>query len=452
MSGGGIGGTLGSVLGAALAPETGGLSLAIPALAGAAGAGLGGALTGSKNPLMDALMGGVASGIGGGLAGDGTWGGLLDSGAVDGAEGAGASLGSIGGDLGGIGSEGTGGVPSLQIGNTGQSGFDAALGNGMPSLSSQLGPSVTDTPGASITNAMGMMGDGYGAPAFPLYSGADSIGADLGSGAAADIGNAAADAGNAGTASILSGGGSAAGSAANPSYGSQIASFLGRQAEKNPLNLVLAGGSILSGAQSLLPHKKVNIGQNAADVMATNPNFNAQLPQYSMQNTATPYAGDWYKYGQTPQPVMYNAQPQLLAKGGMVKGYAQGGMPPQNPLGAMPPQAMGNAPPQANPLVLKAAHAVGVQIGQHLKKHSPVFTGHGKVGGDSGGQDDAVPARLSSGEFVVPADVVGHLGDGSSDAGAKKLTEMMGNVRKQKSGSGFPKKSKKNPLNYVKGA
>jgi hypothetical protein len=34
-------------------------------------------------------------------------------------------------------------------------------------------------------------------------------------------------------------------------------------------------------------------------------------------------------------------------------------------------------------------------------------------------------ARLSDGEFVIPADVVSHLGNGSSDAGAKRLYEMM---------------------------
>jgi hypothetical protein len=44
------------------------------------------------------------------------------------------------------------------------------------------------------------------------------------------------------------------------------------------------------------------------------------------------------------------------------------------------------------------------------------------------------PARLADGEFVVPADVVSHLGNGSTDAGAKKLHRMMDTVRKARTG------------------
>ena len=41
---------------------------------------------------------------------------------------------------------------------------------------------------------------------------------------------------------------------------------------------------------------------------------------------------------------------------------------------------------------------------------------------------------LSDGEFVVPADVVSGLGNGSSDAGADKLEDMMGRVRELRTG------------------
>jgi hypothetical protein len=44
------------------------------------------------------------------------------------------------------------------------------------------------------------------------------------------------------------------------------------------------------------------------------------------------------------------------------------------------------------------------------------------------------PARLADGEFVVPADVVSHLGNGSTDAGAKKLHGMMDKVRMDRTG------------------
>ena len=45
------------------------------------------------------------------------------------------------------------------------------------------------------------------------------------------------------------------------------------------------------------------------------------------------------------------------------------------------------------------------------------------------------PARLANEEFVVPADVVSHLGNGSSEAGAKVLYAMMERVRKARTGN-----------------
>jgi hypothetical protein len=63
-----------------------------------------------------------------------------------------------------------------------------------------------------------------------------------------------------------------------------------------------------------------------------------------------------------------------------------------------------------------------------------------KGGGD--GMSDDIPAMigkrqkaaLSDGEFVIPADVVSHLGNGSSRAGAKKLYSMMDNIRQARTG------------------
>jgi len=44
------------------------------------------------------------------------------------------------------------------------------------------------------------------------------------------------------------------------------------------------------------------------------------------------------------------------------------------------------------------------------------------------------PAALADGEFVVPADVVSHLGNGSSEAGSKQLYAMMDRIRKARTG------------------
>ena len=44
-------------------------------------------------------------------------------------------------------------------------------------------------------------------------------------------------------------------------------------------------------------------------------------------------------------------------------------------------------------------------------------------------------ARLSDGEFVIPADVVSHLGNGNSNAGANTLYGMMDKVRQARTGN-----------------
>jgi hypothetical protein len=49
--------------------------------------------------------------------------------------------------------------------------------------------------------------------------------------------------------------------------------------------------------------------------------------------------------------------------------------------------------------------------------------------------DGQQPARLSHGEFVIPADVVSHLGNGNSQAGAKRLYEMMDKIRHARTGT-----------------
>jgi hypothetical protein len=54
--------------------------------------------------------------------------------------------------------------------------------------------------------------------------------------------------------------------------------------------------------------------------------------------------------------------------------------------------------------------------------------------------DGRQPARLADGEFVIPADVVSGLGNGSTEAGAKHLHKMMTDVRKARTGN--PKQGK----------
>ena len=66
----------------------------------------------------------------------------------------------------------------------------------------------------------------------------------------------------------------------------------------------------------------------------------------------------------------------------------------------------------------------------------------GIVEGIGGGQEDNVPAQLSVGEYVIPADVVSALGDGNNDAGASKLDQFLQAVREHKAVKGHPPKAK----------
>ena len=78
--------------------------------------------------------------------------------------------------------------------------------------------------------------------------------------------------------------------------------------------------------------------------------------------------------------------------------------------------------------------------------------------GETDGMADKLPARigrdqpaaLSHGEFVIPADVVSHMGNGNSDAGAKKLYQMMDKIRMARTGN--KKQGKKiNPDKFMPG-
>ena len=64
--------------------------------------------------------------------------------------------------------------------------------------------------------------------------------------------------------------------------------------------------------------------------------------------------------------------------------------------------------------------------------------------------DGVQPARLAHGEFVIPADVVSHLGNGNSDAGAKQLYKMMDRIRTARTGTS--KQGKEiNPSKFMPG-
>jgi hypothetical protein len=135
--------------------------------------------------------------------------------------------------------------------------------------------------------------------------------------------------------------------------------------------------------------------------------------------------------------------------GGMDPNLAPGGQGDDaglNP-GAISALASGFAQQQTNPPTKS----------QTLGLEALAGGGYLETGGEVGdGMSDEIEAtiegeqeaRLSDGEFVIPADVVSHLGNGSSDAGAKRLYEMMDKIRMARTGT--KKQGKEiNPERYM---
>jgi hypothetical protein len=74
--------------------------------------------------------------------------------------------------------------------------------------------------------------------------------------------------------------------------------------------------------------------------------------------------------------------------------------------------------------------------------------------GSGSGRDDTINAKLSDGEYVIDAETVALLGDGSNAEGARRLDQMRKQIRTQKGKTlakgGFSPDAK-SPLAYLKG-
>ena len=140
-------------------------------------------------------------------------------------------------------------------------------------------------------------------------------------------------------------------------------------------------------------------------------------------------------------------KPVYAAEGGIMSlannGYAMGGPAPQtnfaNPSQSMmgtSQYSMATDPMSGNIAQRNMASGGITSLGSYSD-------GGRLLKGPGDGMSDNIPAmigskqeaRLADGEFVIPADVVSHLGNGSTDAGAKTLYSMMNKVRKARTGT-----------------
>ncbi len=113
------------------------------------------------------------------------------------------------------------------------------------------------------------------------------------------------------------------------------------------------------------------------------------------------------------------------------------------------------APMYTSDAVSKDGFGVG-RLDALAERQEPGYARGGYLDGAGDGMSDSIPAsiegsqpaRLADGEFVVPADVVSHIGNGSSKAGAKRLYAMLDRVREARTGT--KKQGKEiNPKKYM---
>jgi hypothetical protein len=157
-----------------------------------------------------------------------------------------------------------------------------------------------------------------------------------------------------------------------------------------------------------------------------------------------------------PNPYYRAQYPIYAAEGGLMDAYQAGGPVERmsqmntalNPQGGLYPQGMIDKTQYAMPTQRPTSMEVIDAGAQRTFARGGIadLGGYSDGGrmlkGPGDGMSDSIPgviankqpARLADGEFVVPADVVSHLGNGSTDAGAKRLYAMMAKVRKARTG------------------
>jgi len=188
--------------------------------------------------------------------------------------------------------------------------------------------------------------------------------------------------------------------------------------------------------------------------------YNKPVPKMDMTRQQVPYAQDPNRRpGEAGR--RYFTDTQYTAQGGDTQAavqkaaaQAQGIMaaapqyaaPPPNPYAGKIPTSFS----QQRQMPAPAEGAGLPQIPTQLNAQGTINMAEGGIAdagrylqGKTDGMADEIPssidgeqpAALSHGEFVIPADVVSHLGNGNSDAGAQKLYEMMDRIRQARTGT-----------------
>jgi hypothetical protein len=429
-----------------------GEAMLIGAAVGATAGGAGAAIQGG-DPLKGALMGGAMGGIGGGLgAGFGAAGGTA-------AGGAGSSFGSLSG-------AGTGAVGGAGLGGTA-----AGTGGGLYGGISGAGTGAVG--GGALGAGTGALGGAAAGTGSGLYSGLAVPSSGVLGSSTGIIGGTGA--GSAGAISSLPG------------------NFTGFAPALSNTQLGMIGGTSALGAMMQAERNQFGVPGQEDYVSSFDPSkFRRSAPTYAPESVYVPQYKDYLTAAEGGIMKLANGGPvermsmmntAMNPQGGL---YPQGmidktqyATPTQRPVSS---ELMMDVPAyeRSNPMlmaeggiadIVEAAKAQGltldayqniygrgnaiIEMEKALKEGKSMTMARGGIAdlggysdggrmlkGPGDGMSDSIPgviankqpARLADGEFVVPADVVSHLGNGSTDAGAKQLYSMMDKVRKARTG------------------
>jgi hypothetical protein len=186
----------------------------------------------------------------------------------------------------------------------------------------------------------------------------------------------------------------------------------------------------------------------------------------NLTSARTGYAdgGDVSNYRQDQAALNINELPTLNVNTGMQSNGGLSGLNGMNPIGGLMGALMGRNPNvtytmrsgTVTPDEFRRTNVPSMILNALYDKFSPKMAKGGYLDGQGDGMSDSIPAtiegkqpaRLADGEFVIPADVVSHLGNGSTKAGSKRLYAMLDKVRKARTGT--KKQGKQiNPEKYM---
>jgi hypothetical protein len=369
----------------------------------------------------EAMLIGAAVGAGSGALGSAIQGGDVMQGALLGA-GTGAIGGGIGGAFSGAGATAAGGASGVGAGGAG-------------SAVSSLSPTVTGLAGSAPASTFGSLaaptagttfgslaaptaGTTFGSLAAPTTSGITSLAVPTGS---ALTGTTAG-----GASSVLPG------------------NFTGFAPQLSNMALTTIGGTSALGAA-----------------------MQAERDQYGMPDSSSYTGGPLNRFRYNPATY----RPDVVSPPNPVykPAYADGGIAtlmgrpsyPQSGIDRTQYATPSQMPTSAEIVASDYDSRVNPYSGEMMAKGGIADLGGYSDGGrmlkgPGDGMSDSIPgviggrqpARLADGEFVVPADVVSHLGNGSTDAGAKQLYSMMDKVRKARTGKKVQGKEI-NPRKYM---